>query len=62
VRKSKREAPGDPEASPDRRSALHGVSGDPFLGLMGHGDERLKVAETERGAVVSLVGLILEKV
>jgi hypothetical protein len=28
---------------------------------MGHGDERLKVAETERGAIAPLAGLILER-
>lgn len=45
----------------DGIAVLQDVSGDPFLGLMGHGDERLQVAETKRGAVAPLSELILER-
>lgn len=33
---------------PGNRLALQGMSGDPFLGLTGHGDQCLQVVETER--------------
>ncbi len=46
-----KEAPGGPEASEERSSTLHGVSGHPFLGRTRDGDQGLKVIETKRGAI-----------
>lgn len=37
------------------------MSGNPFLGLIGHGEQRLQVIETERGAIAPHSGLILER-
>ncbi len=37
------------------------MSSRPFLDLTGHGNERLLVAETERGALAPGAGLILER-
>jgi len=56
-----KEAPGGPEASQEDCSALHGMSGDPFLGLTGHGDQCFQVVETERSPVAPHPGLIVER-
>lgn len=45
--KFRREAPGWPEASQVRSSALHAMSGNPLLGLKRHIHQRLQVIQTE---------------
>lgn len=60
----RKEAPGGPEASQESRSPLEGLSGHPFLGLTGHGEQGLQglqVMEPERGAVTPGAGLVLER-
>ena len=44
---SLKEAPGGPEASHRSGSALQDMSGNPLLGVTRHGEQGLKVIETE---------------
>lgn len=55
----KKKAPGEPEASYRNRSKFQDMSGDPVLGMVDHGDERLHVIETERTPIEPFARLIL---